>query len=153
MSGGGEGVRGLVPAFEALRDMGVVESSPLYRQLIEAFIAEPELAAPLLAAPPTERLPLLLFAAVQYLLRNLPAPKAEDEALAAYYPSLGGAKDPDAQLVGVFREFVVRRGGELRALTATRVTQTNEARRAAVIRPGLAAAPRRGGREALALGG
>jgi hypothetical protein len=141
--------RDLVSVFEAFRDMNVVQSSPLYEHLNTAFIAEPELAAALLAAPPTERLPLLMFAAVHHLLRS--APGEQDAALAAYYPSLGGTRTPDVALTGVFREFATRRDAELRALTSTRVTQTNEARRAAMIRPVLAAAQRRAGSRDLAL--
>lgn len=139
----------LVHVFEAFRAMNVVQTSPLYEHLNNAFIAEPEIATALLAAPPTERLPLLLFASVQYLLRN--APTEADAALAAYYPSLGGPRSPDAELVGAFRDFVTRRDAELRALTSTRVTQTNEARRAAMVRPALAAAQRRAGDRPLAL--
>jgi hypothetical protein len=141
--------RDLVPVFEGFRAIDAVQTSPLYDHLNTAFIAEPELAAPLLAAPPTERLPLLMFAAVHYLLRN--APTGDDAALAAYYPSLGGARTPDAELVGTFRAFVGRRDAELRALTSTRVTQTNEARRAAMIRPALAAAQQRAGEREIAL--
>jgi hypothetical protein len=139
----------LIPVFEGFRAMNAVQSSPLYDSLTTAFIAEPELAAALLAAPPTERLPLLLFASVHYLLRN--APTEADAALAAYYPSLGGTRQPDAELVGTFRAFVTRRDAELRALTSTRLTQTNEARRAAMVRPALAAAQRQAGDRQLAL--
>lgn len=139
----------LVRVFQAFRDLNAVQSSPLYDHLNQAFIAEPELSAALLAAPPTERLPLLMFASVHYLLRSAPA--EADAALAAYYPSLGGTRAPDAQLVGTFREFVTRRAAELRALTSTRVTQTNEARRAAVVRPALAAAQQRAGDREIAL--
>lgn len=141
--------RDLVPVFEGFRKINAVQTSPIYDHLNTAFITEPELAAPLLAAPPTERLPLLMFAAVHYLLRN--APTDADAALAAYYPSLGGTRAPDADLVGTFREFAARRDGELRALTSTRVTQTNEARRAAMIRPALAAAQRGAGDRGIAL--
>jgi len=139
----------LLPMFETFRDRGIVSTSPVYERLVAACTEEPDLAAPLLAAPKTERLPLLLFAAVQYLLRN--DPREGDEALAAYYPSLEGGKQPDSDLVQTFREFVTRRDADLRELTATRVTQTNEARRAAVIRPALAKAQRRAEDRALAL--
>ena len=141
--------RDLVRVFDGFRGMNAVRSSPLYDHLTNAFVEEPELASALLAAPPTERLPLLMFAAVHYLLRS--APTEADAALAAYYPSLGGTRAPDAELVGIFREFVTRREAELRALTATRVTQTNEARRAAVIAPALAAAQQRAGDRGIAL--
>lgn len=141
--------RDLVVMFEGFRSMNVLQSSPLYESLNSAFIAQPDLASALLAAPSAERLPLLIFAAVHYLLRNAPA--EADAALAAYYPSLGGTRAPDAELVATFREFVTRRDAELRALTSTRLTQTNEARRAAVIRPALAAAQRRAGSRQIAL--
>lgn len=141
--------RDLVVVFEGFRSMNVLQSSPLYDHLNTAFITQPELAAALLAAPPTERLPLLMFASAHYLLRNASA--EADAALAAYYPSLGGSRAPDPELVATFREFVTRRDEDLRALTSTRVTQTNEARRAAVIRPALAAAQRQAGGREIAL--
>ncbi|MBS2535946.1 DUF2332 domain-containing protein [Catenulispora sp. NF23] len=141
--------RDLVPVFEGFHGMKAVQTSPLYEHLNTAFITEPELAAALLAAPPTERLPLLLFASVHFLLRNAPA--EGDAALAAYYPSLGGSRAPDSELTGTFREFTTRRDTELRALTSTRVTQTNEARRAAMLRPALTAAQRRAGDREIAL--
>lgn len=141
--------RDLVPVFEGFRGMNAVRTSPLYEHLNNAFITEPELAAALLAAPPPERLPLLLFASVHFLLRN--ARDGADAALAAYYPSLGGTRIPDAELTGTFREFTVRRDAELRALTSTHVTQTNEARRAAMLRPALTAAQRRAGDREIAL--
>lgn len=141
--------QGVIPLFEGFRAANVVETSPLYEHLTDAVIEQPALAAALLAAPPTERLPLLLFASVHFLLRT--AATDGDAALAAYYPSLGGTRPPDADLTAAFRDFVSRRDAELRALTSTCVTQTNEARRAAMLRPALAAAQRRAGDRGIAL--
>jgi hypothetical protein len=132
----------LVPLFQQFDDLRVLAASPVYAALGRHLVTEPELAASLLAAPPTERLPNLLFAAVHFLLRAAP-----DAALAAYYPSLGGTRPPDAGLIDAFRDFVTAHDTELRALTTTRTTQTNEARRAAMVLPALAAAQRIGGAE------
>jgi hypothetical protein len=106
--------------------------SPRYEALARACARDPELAAPLLAAPPQQQRALLYFAAVQYLLRR--APEAD---LSGWYPALGGTRSPDAGLVDAFARFTRAHRDELRELCARRTTQTNEARRAAVLRPAL----------------
>jgi hypothetical protein len=111
-------------------------SSPAYFTLADALANDPAPAEPLLAAPPTQRRALLLFAAVQFLLRGA----ARGHPLAAYYPTLGGRRAPDAGLLAAFRDLTGEFGAELAELCATRRTQTNEVRRAAVLRPAFALA-------------
>ena len=107
-------------------------SSPLYERLAVGVADRFDLISPLAAAPVTQQSALLYFAAVGYLLRT----RAAGHPLAAWMPTLGGtraATDGDplaalADLVGAHRE-------EIAHLCATRMTQTNEAARAAVLRP------------------
>ncbi len=118
--------------FLAFADREFRGSSPVYDRLARACAERPQLGAPLLAAPPGQRRALLLFAAVQYLLRRNP-----DESLAGWYPTLGGRRSPDPALVDAFAGFCARHCDDIGALCAGRTTQTNEARRAAVLRPAL----------------
>src|SRR2546421_4460979 len=108
-------------------------SSPVYERLALNLAGEPELAAPLLAAPPGQRRALLYFAAAQYLLRT----SVPEHPLRAYLPNLDGERVPDGGLWTAFTDLVRNHGGELANLCATRTTQTNEARRSALLRPGL----------------
>src|SRR5262249_33473991 len=123
-------------------------SSPLYERLAYGVADRPDLLAPLLAAGPTQRRSLLYFAGVSYLLRTV----AAGHPLAAWFPVLGGGReahdgDPvaaPADLVGSHREALTRACGE-------RITQTNEANRAALVRPALGRAAELTGGRPLAL--
>lgn len=108
-------------------------SSPVYERLAQHLADQPDLAEPLLAAPPGQRRALLYFAATQYLLRT----SVPEHPLRAYLRNLGGERAPDGGLWTAFTDLVRNHGGELADLCATRTTQTNEARRAALLRPGL----------------
>lgn len=105
--------------------------SPRYERLSAAVADKPELAEPLLAAPPDQRRAILFFAAVQYLLRTV----ARDHPLVAYLPTLGGSREVDSGLPAALADLVAAHRDDLTALCATRTTQTNEARRAALLRP------------------
>jgi hypothetical protein len=122
----------LVRMFRHFAELEFRGSSPVYERLALALADQPGLAEPLLAAPPGQRRALLYFAAAQYLLRtSLPA-----HPLRAYLPNLGGERAPDGGLLTTFTDLVRNHGGDLAELCATRTTQTNEARRAALLRPG-----------------
>lgn len=117
--------------------------SARYEYLAGVVADRPELAAPLLAAPPAQRRAILYFAAVQYVLRTV----APDHPLAGYLPTLGGTRGVDADLPAAFADLVSAHRDALIALCASRTTQTNEARRAALLRPGFGrAAALAGGR-------
>lgn len=105
-----------------------------YELLSQAIADAPGLGEPLLSAPPTQRRALLYFAATQFLLRG----SARGHPLTGYLPTLGGSREPDGGLIPTFAAFVRDFGGELAALCASRTTQTNEARRSAVLRPAFA---------------
>ena len=122
---------------ERFRHFGEEEcrgSSPLYERLSLATARDPEVLGLLAAAQGTQRRPNLLFAAVHYLLL-----RGDPHPLGRFYPSLA-AKRAWGDPWPVFRDFVLSRRAELKALIARRHTQTNEVRRSAVLYPALALA-------------
>ncbi len=124
----------MVRMFRAFAVHEFAGSSTRWELLSDAIAEAPGLAEPLLSAPEDQRRAILYFAATQYLLRG----PAHGHPLAAYLPTLGGTREPDGGLVPAFAAFVRDHGGELAALCASRTTQTNEARRAALLRPAFA---------------
>ena len=120
--------------FEIFLDREVRESSPLYAALTQ-YVSE-DLAAGgyftevLAQAPERQRIPNLLFASIHRVLFDHP-----DEALARYYPSLGGTRKPDEELTNAFVEFVAAHRAEIDPLLATGETQTNEVLRSAQLLP------------------
>jgi hypothetical protein len=101
-------------------------ASPLYEHLAARAAEDPEVAG--------------LLAAVHRVLHTEPW-----HPLTNYYPSLGGTYGVDAETWPLFREFVLRRAEDVRALVATHSTQTNEVRRAAVLFPAVALAEKQAG--------
>jgi len=120
--------------FEIFIDREVRASSPLYTVLSQ-YVSDDLAAAGyftevLAQAPERQRIPNLLFASVHRVLFDHP-----DEALARYYPSLGGSREPDGELTKVFAEFVTAHRAEIDPLLATGETQTNEVLRSAQLLP------------------
>lgn len=107
--------------------------SPLYAHLAERAAADDQVAGLLTAARREFAQPTLLFAAVHRLLQAEPI-----HELTTYYPSLGGSYGVDAGTWPLFRSFVLDRVDRVRELIATRTTQTNEVRRAALLYPAVA---------------
>jgi hypothetical protein len=124
----------VVDRFQRFIDREVRESSPLYTRLAQHVadsVAEGGLFEGVLAAAPErQRIPNLLFAAVQRVLFDEP-----DDDLAAYYPSVGGHRGPDDELPQVFDAFVSAHRARIEALLSTGETQTNEVLRAAPLFP------------------
>jgi hypothetical protein len=120
--------------FQRFIDREVRESSPLYARLAQHVadsVAEGGLFEGVLAAAPErQRIPNLLFAAVQRVLFDEPG-----DDLAAYYPSVGGHRVPDDELPQVFDAFVSANRMRIEALLSTGETQTNEVLRAAPLFP------------------
>jgi len=106
--------------------------APLYRRLAESIADDPDVMAPLQAAPDTQAIPVLLFAAVHHqLLGDRAAP------LARHYPNI--TPTPDAgDPYPAFRSFVLEHVDALRTTIATRQTQTNEVGRCALFVPPMA---------------
>ena len=126
---------------EAFARFGEAEcpEDPLYVALCRLVAAQPGLAAMLGEAPSEQRRPNLWLAAVHDRLLAL----GPTEPLAAWYPSLGGARLPDAELRSALTGFVADHDAALRDTCRTRSTQTNEIGRCAVLYPMLLEIARR----------
>lgn len=120
---------------------------PLYVAICEAIASDPELLALHELIPAAQARPNLLLAAVhERLLAGV------EHALAAYYPSVGGQRRPDAGLPAQLRDLIL--GAErprIEALLRSRATQTNEPGRCAVLRLALDALVGQTGSRRLAL--
>jgi hypothetical protein len=106
-------------------------SSPFVARLAAGVADEPDVAELVLAAPPTQRTPLLLLNVVHSLVLDDPTSE-----LAAYYPTVtepARASHP----FPVFAEFCREYRAEIEARVATRSTQTNEVGRCALFLPAL----------------
>ncbi len=114
--------------FRLLADIDFRGASPLYERLARETADDPELPALVLPAAPSDRLPHLLFAAVQYLL-------------------LGEGADPvsafGSEPFATFRSWCLARRPDIERLTGARVVQTNEVGRCAALLPCLAAVAER----------
>jgi hypothetical protein len=108
--------------------------APLYARMSEGIAQDLEVAGLLLAAPPTQRQPVLLFACVHDLLLAAAANGDAPERLARHYPNLTPEPDVGDPLPAL-RELCARRRDELDALLRTRRTQTNEIGRCALLLP------------------
>ncbi|MGY4831425.1 DUF2332 domain-containing protein [Sphaerotilaceae bacterium SBD11-9] len=119
---------------------------PLYAALCRIVAADPELLDLLAGASDEQQRPNLWLAAVHdRLLAGAGHP------LAAYFPSVGGTRAPDAQLADCVRSFVASHEAALRERMRTQTTQTNEIGRCAVLWPALQAIALRTGNSKLAL--
>ena len=117
--------------FRVLAELDYRGASPLYERLAVAAADVPDFLRLLLPAAPHERLPHLLFAAVQFLL-------------------LGEGSGPleafEDRPYDVFRDWCRGRRGEIETLVATRFVQTNEVGRCASLVLCLASVAARSGR-------
>ncbi|WP_424184400.1 DUF2332 domain-containing protein [Actinokineospora sp. G85] len=125
-------IRGRLRRFAAQEAAG---ESPLYAHLAQRAAEDDEVAGLLTAAPAAFAHPTLLLAAVHRVVQAEPF-----HELVNYYPSMGGSYGLDGGTWPLWRQFVVERADRVRALIATRTTQTNEVRRAAVLYPAVALA-------------
>jgi len=107
--------------------------SELYARLSEGVRGDAELRAMCANARPGQPHANLLFGAVHFLLL-----RGAQHPLRAFYPDLGGASAGDP--FPVFRDFCLVHRVELEALINTRVTNTNEVGRSAILHPGFRAA-------------
>jgi Uncharacterized protein conserved in bacteria len=123
MNGPGE----LEPLRRELRDFVQVSGgrAPLYAKLALGLSDVDEALRVLAEAPAPNRIPVTLFAAMQFLLLADP-----DEPLAGWYPNLAVEPRRDDPTEAA-REFCTRRRAELVALVRSRTPQTNEIGRCA----------------------
>lgn len=106
--------------------------SPMYRYLSQSVSREPDLLVLAAYADRGQPVPNLFFAAIHFLLMG-----HSEERLARYYPSLGGAFVPSSEMFSCFKDFCVRFAPEITEILKTRLVQTNEVQRCAVLVPAL----------------
>jgi hypothetical protein len=106
-------------------------SSPLYALLAERAAAEGGLQEIAAQALPGQHEPLMLFAAVHFLLLS-----GVEDPLAEYYPTCTPApRNPDAAAFERFRDFCRLHHDALVGIVSTRRPQTNEVNRSAILLP------------------
>lgn len=112
-----------------------VTRAPLNAALCGVIARDPSLHTLLAHAPTEQQLPVLLLAAIHFLVLDEP-----DHDLAAWYPNISAdARDPhDPELAPTLHHFVNERGPSVLDLLATRRVQTNEVGRCALFLPALA---------------
>jgi hypothetical protein len=114
--------------------------SPLYEHLALQAAEDDDVAGLLTAARDGEVRATLLMATAHRLVQADPI-----HPLSRYYPSLGGFDGVDSDTWPLFRSFLLERADKARALIASRYTQTNEVRRAALLYPAVARAAKEAG--------
>lgn len=133
---------------DQLRRFGAEEClhEPLYAALSALAAETPQALELLNEAPPLQRIPNLLLAALHERVLAGAAP-----ALAAYYPTAGGNRAPDAGLAPALLECLAHEQPTLQRHLRQRATQTNEVARCAALWPALADVVAATGRSRLAL--
>jgi hypothetical protein len=124
-----------------------------YPAICRAVADDADVLSILDGAPLHQRRPLLLLAAVHFLLLS-----GSEHPLAAFYDTVAAVRGAPASLpaggdvAAAFTDFCQLHRAEIEQLVATRSTQTNEVGRCTGLLPGLCAiASHYGGREPLAL--
>lgn len=115
--------------------------SPLYALLGNAVAEDPDLLDLASRARPGQPPPNVFFAAIHAELRRHP-----DHPLAAYYRTLGGNRPADSGAVEHLRDFALAHRQDLLPVIGSRLVQTNEVRRSAVLLPAFAEIARLEGR-------
>lgn len=104
--------------------------APLYSHFARRVAREPDIIQLMTAAEPMQRIPVLLFASVHYLLLGQPT-----DPLAQHYPNISalgenrissGSLDPGPAAGDEFVRFIRQHRDAIAALLETRTTQTNE---------------------------
>jgi len=137
-----------MPLAAAFRRFAEIDGAqdPLYVAICRAVAGSPALLALMQHAPPTQRKPNLLLAALhERVLAGVQHP------LRDYYPSVGGTRLPDAELAAVLEDFARAEQAALVQHLRHGSTQTNETGRCAVLWPALQHIAQRAGRQDLVL--
>lgn len=104
--------------------------SPLYERLSFVVAGDQDLLELASHAMPGQPPPNMLFAAVQDVLSEYP-----DDPLASWYPALSLKAAPGSDPGLVFRSFALAHRDEIVQLLETRMVQTKEVRRSALLLP------------------
>jgi hypothetical protein len=135
----------LATQFELFAAFCEHDGAPLYRYLSEGVASDEQILRLVGQAPPAQRRPLILLAAVHDILLA-----GSDDPLAAYYPTVAGwREDRTGSATGdaysAFASFCARHSDQLAEMLKTRSTQTNEVGRCTGLVPALAETARRAG--------
>jgi len=115
-----------------LRFSEQTEGSPMYRYLSQQISSDRELLALASYSNPTQPAPNLFLAAIHFLLMEHPS-----EELAKYYPSLEGQFQATSEMFDCFKRFSKKFEPEIKSLLQSRLVQTNEVQRCALLFPAL----------------
>jgi hypothetical protein len=127
--------------FRAFADVVERDGGPTYATICRGVADDPPVLSLLDAAPAAQQRPLLLLAAVHFLLLS-----GDDHPLREFYDTVAavrgsddGAKgsQPEGDVARIFSGFCAERRAQLEELIATRTTQTNEIGRCNALLPGL----------------
>ena len=137
----------LAQRFVRFADQECGAYAPLYDQLARGIAGDPELLSVAAHARSGQQAPLLLLAAVHYLLLS-----GADHALGAFYPSVTHRTAvPPGDPLPAFRAFCRDYRDALLDLVSTGLVQTNEPRRCTVLLPAFTTVARLAGDRPLAL--
>jgi hypothetical protein len=137
----------LAQRFVRFADQECGDYAPLYDRLARGIAGDPELLTLAAHTRSGQQAPLLLLAAVHYLLLG-----GADHALGAFYPSVTHrAAVPPGDPMPAFRAFCRDYHDALLGLVSTRLVQTNEPRRCTFLLPAFAMVAHLAGGRALAL--
>jgi len=115
-----------------LRFSDQATASPMYHDLSKQIAGDAELLRLANFADPLQPAPNLFLAAVHFLLMRYPT-----EFLSIYYPSLGGHFHPSLEMFQAFQKFCQKFEAEIQELLQTKLVQTNEVQRCALLLPAL----------------
>jgi hypothetical protein len=122
-------LQGISQEFKSFAQKVFLDSSPLYESLSLRISEDSELlelASKAVHGP----VPNLLFASVHYLLLV-----DDSHPLAKFFPDISEASAVADSAFPYFREFCLQRAEEISTLLQTRVVQTNEVQRSALLFP------------------
>jgi hypothetical protein len=137
----------LARRFIRFADQECGDYAPFYARLAHGIARDPALLTIASCARTGQQVPNLMLAAVHYLLL-----RGADHVLSAFYPSLTSlAAVPSGDPMPAFRAFCREHRTALIELISTRLVQTNEPGRCAILLPSFAAVFRLAGRRPLGL--
>lgn len=120
--------------------------SPMYQYLSTQVSHDQELINLAKEADSKQPAPNLFFAAVHFLVMQNPS-----EELARYYPSLGGTFEASPQMFRCFKNFCMKFNSRIGEILKTRLVQTNEVQRCALLFPAVNFVSQKSGQFKLAL--
>ena len=118
------------PYFRSFAGFARGGGSPLYERLALAIADDPEMLTLAAFARSEQPQANILFGAVHALLLS-----GVKHPLTEYYPSCGGDRAVDEETYAAFKSLVERERDRIESLIRTRVTNTNEVGRSALLYP------------------